>query len=188
MSPPALTPKGFAPEKDCTATKGIATSTTPMFRVLLPMIALSTAPATGAAETVPTPVRKVSPSVRKAIARADLALGGLGVPARSLYRGDLASRMRRLPPSPPPAEPVMRTFDYELLARIVTANKLKREQRQAAGIAERYRGPGPNYLSGSGVMAAASSRSTDREAIAKARRQLRRISLQRRASLPRPST
>lgn len=53
---------------------------------------------------------------------------------------------RPLPQAPSPAGPVMRTFDYELLAKIVAANKLKREKRQAAGSLEPYRRPEPNYL------------------------------------------
>jgi hypothetical protein len=85
-------------------------------------------------------------------------------------------------------EPVVRTFDYELLAKIAAANKLKREKREKQGIIEPYRRPEPNYLSGAGVLASASRMPSQREAIAKARQQLRRVSLQRQTLLPRPST
>lgn len=158
--------------------------------IWLPLIAVLAAPAPSGAEhgAVAVAAPDVSPAVQKTLDRADRALRGEHVPARSLYRGDLTGRMRRLPQAPPPAEPVVRTFDYELLAKIVAANKLKREKRHAAGIVEPYRRPEPNYLAGTGVLASVPSKPSQRDAIAKARQQLRRISLQRQTSLPRPST
>ncbi|HET6878599.1 MAG TPA: hypothetical protein VFI31_00405 [Pirellulales bacterium] len=93
--------------------------------------------------------------------------------------------------SPPPEEPVVREFDYELLAKIAAKNRLLRER----GLVERttvesYRRPEPNYLSGTGVMASVSNnkRPSQREAIAKARQKLRQVSLSRQLALPRPST
>ncbi|HEX7378724.1 MAG TPA: hypothetical protein VF278_16505 [Pirellulales bacterium] len=138
----------------------------------------------------------VSPAVRRRLERADAALAATGrLPTPSLPSRNLGERMRRLSEAPAREEVVTRTFDYALLARIAAKNRTlrdkQREQGRVSRTVEKYRKPPPKYLSTSGEVRSpgnASQKPSRREAIAQARQKLRKISLQRQLTLPRPST
>lgn len=168
-----------------------------MLYIVLPLLAFGTAIADNDAAHARGDAREaaVSAAVRRRLDRADAALAATGsLPTPSLPSRNLGERMRRLSEAPAREAAVTRTFDYELLARITAKNQASRDKQREQGrvnrTVEQYRKPPPTYLSASGEVRTAgnTNQKPSRREIAEARQKLRRISLQRQLTLPRPST